>query len=74
MKIDLEEKSVLTLAVMALLFIVVWIVLGPIFTIWSLNLVFGLEIPLTFWTWLSVVWLVLVIRSRNPSTNRKKDE
>lgn len=31
--------------------------IGPIFTIWSLNLLFSLAIPVTVWTWLSVAWL-----------------
>lgn len=30
---------------------------GPVFTIWSLNLLFGLNIVLTWQTWLSMVWL-----------------
>ena len=37
--------------------LIVLIGFGPIFTIWSLNLLFGLTIPLTIWTWLSTAWL-----------------
>lgn len=36
-------------------------VLGPIFTIWSLNTLFGLEIPYTFTSWLAVLWLMTVL-------------
>jgi hypothetical protein len=34
---------------------------GPIWTIWALNLLFGLDIPVTFWTWLSAAWLSAVV-------------
>lgn len=43
------------LAVIALW--VLLIIFAPVFTILALNTVFGLTIPVTFWTWLSVVWL-----------------
>jgi len=36
------------------------LIFGPLFTIWALNLVFTLNIPVTFWTWLSVFWLQLL--------------
>lgn len=31
--------------------------LAPLFTIWSLNGLFGLQIPVTFGTWASAFWL-----------------
>ena len=31
--------------------------LGPLMTIWALNTVFGLSIPLTFNTWFAVLWI-----------------
>lgn len=47
-----------TLGVIALIIgLIVLIGFGPIFTIWSLNLLFGLAIPITVWTWLSTAWL-----------------
>lgn len=33
----------------------------PIFTIWSLNLLFGLSIPLTLKTWFAMFWLDFVL-------------
>lgn len=42
------------------LLLVLLFVLAPVFTILSLNTVFALSIPVTFWTWLSVVWLQAV--------------
>lgn len=52
-----------------ILLILVFFVFGPIFTIWALNLIFGLSIPLNFWTWLSVFWLHMVINSRSSSVS-----
>lgn len=52
-----------------ILLILVFFVFGPIFTIWALNLIFGLSIPLNFWTWLSVFWLHVVIKSRSSSVS-----
>lgn len=43
--------------VVVLLFVVLVVVFGPIFTIWALNALFATAIPVTFWTWLSVLWL-----------------
>lgn len=36
-------------------------VFGPIFTIWSLNHLFSTGIELTFWSWLSVFWIQMVL-------------
>lgn len=43
-----------------LLLLVALVVFGPIFTIWSLNTVFGLKIPFNFQTWAAVIWLMTV--------------
>lgn len=34
---------------------------GPILTIMSMNMLFNLTIPISVWTWLSVVWLNLTV-------------
>ena len=38
--------------------LVIFVGLGPILTLMSINTLFGLNIAINFWTWLSVVWLV----------------
>jgi len=44
--------------ILAALFVVVLVILGPVATIWSLNTLFpALNIPLTFETWCAVVVL-----------------
>lgn len=40
------------------------IVIGPILIIWSLNTLFGMGIPFTIWTWLSVVILGSVFKAK----------
>lgn len=54
----------------ALALFVVTFTIGPIFTIWALNLVFGLEIPLTFKTWVAVLWLTLVLHGVKASSSK----
>ena len=41
--------------------LIVLIGVGPILTIMSINTLFGLNIAINFWTWLSVVWLGIVL-------------
>ncbi len=46
------------------LFIVVagaFIVLWPVVFLWALNTIFGLGIPLNFWTWLATVVILITI-------------
>lgn len=56
--------------ILILLLIVVALVFGPLATIASLNLLFGLSIPFTFWTWLAVLWLSAFICG-NPNSGSK---
>ena len=41
--------------------LIVLIGIGPILTIMSINVLFGLNIAINFWTWLSVVWIGIVL-------------
>lgn len=41
--------------------LIVLIGVGPILTLISINTLFGLNIAINFWTWLSVVWLGIFI-------------
>lgn len=67
---DEQTKAAIALSVIFTLLVV--IVAGPFFTIWSVNTLFALEIPYTFKTWCAVLWLItvfhgirIVVRSRN---------
>jgi hypothetical protein len=40
-----------------IILLVIFIGIGPILTIMSLNTLFGLAIGINIWTWLSVAWL-----------------
>lgn len=50
-----------TITTIALLLFLIFI--GPVFTIMALNTVFGMGIPLTIWTWLSVFWLGIILNN-----------
>lgn len=47
-----------------ILFLVVLVLIGPFITIRALNTLFGLGIAYTFWTWVAVVWLGLVLQTK----------
>jgi hypothetical protein len=61
-----ENKMIQGLGVLtALILIIALIVVGPFITIWALNTLFpALAIPFTFNTWLAVVCLGGVFKSR----------
>jgi hypothetical protein len=42
--------------------IVFSIVAGPLITIWAVNTLFGLGIAYTFWTWLAMLCIHLIVR------------
>ena len=44
--------------------LVILIGLGPILTLMSINTLFGLNIAINFWTWLSTVWLFGLFATR----------
>jgi|LSQX01.2.fsa_nt_gb hypothetical protein len=56
---DDTAKALVILFLLGIL--VFFVVIGPVFTIWSLNVLFGTEIPLCFETWCGMAWLHLVI-------------
>ena len=46
----------------------IWVAIGiaviavPVLTIWAVNLLTGMSIPITFFTWLSAAWLLWLSR------------
>lgn len=57
--------------VTAIVLILFSVFIGPVFTIMSLNLLFGLSIPLTFFTWLSTFWLTLLFGGAASAASKK---
>lgn len=43
------------------------IVVGPLLTIWALNLLFSLSIQFTFLNWLAAAWLQVALMARSYS-------
>jgi hypothetical protein len=56
---DDTQKGCVVVFIIGLM--ILFLIFGPIFTIWALNTVFGTEIPTTFKTWVAVVWLLTVL-------------
>jgi hypothetical protein len=58
------EKTFTALGLLGVILLVIGIfVIGPWLTILAINQVFSTTIPLTFWNWLSIAWLHLVVAS-----------
>lgn len=59
------------LSVVAIVLIVLaLVVVGPLVTIWALNLLFGFSIPMNFYTWVATLWLGGLIQ--RPKANFQK--
>jgi len=53
--------------VTGLLILVGFLILGPWLSILAVNQLFGTTIQLTFWIWLSIAWLHIVVASTTKS-------
>lgn len=60
-KVNLEQVFKATTLFSLVLLALFLIGVGPIITIMSMNMLFNLTIPISVWTWLSVVWLNLTV-------------
>lgn len=47
--------------VMILLVAMAIIVASPLITIWAVNTLFGLGVEYTFWTWLAMSWIYVLM-------------
>jgi hypothetical protein len=56
----MDEKLVAVLG-LVLFYVLIMAIIGPFFTIWSLNTLFGFEIAYSFKTWMAVVWLTFIV-------------
>ena len=56
-KLELQLKQQLVDATVKALWAILLMVTWPIVAIWAINELFGTVIPVTFWTWLSVMLL-----------------
>ncbi len=65
-----EETKMIGL-IIPLILIVLFIFIGPYFTIMALNTLFGLGIDVTFGTWFAMAWLHLALAPISKSTSSK---
>jgi len=56
-------KIKITSTVMFILLIIALLILTPFAAIWSVNTLFHLGIPYTFWSWLAVVVLTVFAKA-----------
>jgi hypothetical protein len=62
------DSKLTALLGMILFYIIIMAIIGPFFTIWSLNTIFGLTIDYSFKTWIAVAWLTFIIHGIQTST------
>lgn len=56
---------------LVVLLVVVLAIVTPILTIHSLNVLFGLHIPLNLKTWASALFLTAILQTRNYNSGKK---
>jgi len=54
--------------------VIVLIIVGPIFTIWSLNTLFQMEIPYNFQTWVAMVWVHTILHGVRASFKKTSNQ
>ena len=62
----------LTGGVFFIVLVLIFVLIGPWFTMLALNTLFGLSIPVTVWTWLSAFWLSALIGTSAINSNKSK--
>jgi uncharacterized membrane protein len=65
------QESFKTIIAVGLFLLLVVAILFPLLTIWSLNVLFGLQIAYTFKTWLAAVILIVTLQA---AINIKKEK
>lgn len=45
------------------------IIIGPVFSIWAVNTLFSMTIPLNIYTWMSAAWLQIVLTNGSKKVN-----
>lgn len=68
----MNDTNKLVAALIIITLIIGLIILSPMFTIVALNTLFGLDIAMNFWTWLSAFWLQMLLVGGYSSTKGKK--
>lgn len=59
------------IGLLAILFGIAMIIIGPIAAIWSVNMLFSLAIPTTFDTWVAALIIMSIIRGDGISFTSK---
>lgn len=57
----MNDEHEVILAILGIILLIVLAIVGPIITIYAINYLFSLSIPVNFWTWLSTSWLCFAV-------------
>lgn len=66
-----KAQIILVLSLGIMYFFLIFI--GPVFSIWSLNQIFNLNIPLTFSSWCAMAWFHVIFYNLRPSNKPPKE-
>lgn len=67
-----DDTAKALMVLFLLVFVFALVVIGPFFTVWSLNWLFGTEIVMSFKTWCAVIWLMTVLRGVNMAVKKSE--
>lgn len=74
MNLDNSPLWLAGLAVLGVVAVAIAVVIfTPLITIWALNLLFGLSIPVTLATWAAAFWLGWLVSGGIRASSNKKD-
>ena len=65
--------KVIFIVIPAIIICVLGIIYGPQITIWALNTLFGLNIPINLATWFATFWLTLLVFASSVNTSCKSN-
>lgn len=67
-------NNTVKLLIFIITLIVILAIVGPIFSIWAINELFGTEIVLTFKTWCAMAWLHIIIAGSAIKTKKNNEQ
>ena len=57
----MDENEQAVAGCLIALTVIFFFMVGPIFSIWSINCLFGTEIVLNFQNWCAMAWIIVVV-------------
>ena len=70
----MRDNTMVALVGMFALLLFLIVLIGPFFTIWSLNTLFQLEIQYSFQSWVAINWLMLMFHGARSSLKKSNQQ